>query len=271
MGGMMSKGRTIEHNGILKNVRIALDQEQPNIGRAIETIESNWSGKKSRSRQNWRSKVVLLDENSGYLTNPNWKYSEVGLERHIVVACAEVCAGRRDLWNQMPVASGLLPLPSKDPNGKRPVSSEGRRAVDLIYRPEGAKGPVEFLELKVQRRSGSRDSLRDAALELLEYGVLYLFSRKHRKTLGYDKPIEDNAYEVLDAPYVRLRVLAPPNYYEGQDIASFSIDAANRALEGYIRENEFGDLKMDIGFEQLAKGGDAFSQFVGKERWTGEK
>lgn len=264
---MIRKKHAIEQNGILKNVRYVLAREQPEIGLAIETIESNWSRTASRSRQNWRSKLIPLDENSGYLTSPNWTNSEVRLERHIVA----VCAGRVELWNQMPVASGLLPLLSKDPNGKRPVSSEGRRAVDLIYRPEGAKGRVEFLELKVRRNDGSRDSLRDAALELLEYGVLYLFSRKHRKTLGYDKPIENNAYEVLDAPYVRLRVLAPPNYYEGQDAASFSIDAANRALEGYIRENEFGDLKMDIGFEQLAKGNDALSQFVNKERWNGEK
>lgn len=262
----MSTKHTIEQNSVLKYVRKALDREQPDIGLAIEKIESNWSQEKSRSRQNWRRKQIPLDENSGYLTKRNWKSSEVRLEREIVAACAK----RLDLWNQMPVASGLLPLPDKDAEGKRRVSAEGRRAVDLIYRPEGANGPVEFLELKVQRLNGSRDSVRDAALELLEYGVLYLFSRKNREKLGYNKRTADNSYEVLGAPYIRLRVLAPPDYYAGQDISPIFIDATNLALEDYIGENEFGNLKMDIGFEQLAKCDDVFSQFVGKERWSGE-
>ncbi len=267
MGGMMNTKRTIEQKGILKNVRAALDRIQPDIDLAIRQMEGNWSNGESRSRQNWRLKLIPLDGESGYLKNPKWERSEVRLERHIAAACAK----RLDLWNQMPVASGLLPLPSKDANGKRSVSSEGRRAVDLIYRPEGVNGPVEFLELKVRRRNGSRDSVRDAAFELLEYGALYLFSRKHRTVLGYDKRTKDNSYEVLDAPHVRLRVLAPQDYYWGQDISSISIDAANRALENYIRENGLGNLKMDIGFEQLAKCDDAFSQFVGKECWSGGK
>ena len=267
MGGMMSTKHTIEQNSVLKNVRIALDREQPDIALAIEKIESNWSQEKSRSRQNWRRKQIPLDENSGYLTNPNWKSSEVRLERHIVAACAK----RLDLWNQMPVASGLLPLPDKDAEGKRRVSAEGRRAVDLVYRPEGANGRVEFLELKVQRPNGTRDSVRDAALEVLEYGVLYIFSRKYLEELGYDRGTEENSYEVLRAHHVRLRVLAPPDYYVGQDIGSFSIDATNCALKDYLKSSGLRNLAIDIGFEQLAKGDDAFSQFVGKEYWSGEK
>ncbi len=262
----MNTKRTIKHNGILKDVRNALDREKPDIGLAIETIKSNWSQEESRSRQNWRRKQIPLDENSGYLKNPNWKSSEVRLERHLVAACAN----RLDLWNQMPVASGLLSLPEKDANGKRRVSSEGRSAVDLVYRPDGANGPVEFLELKVLRPNGSRDSIRDAALELLEYGVLYLFSRKHREKLGYIRSIRDNTYEVLDAPGIRLRVLAPFDYYVGQDIGSFSIDATNGALKDYLQSNGFRNLTMDIGFEHLEKGDDAFSQFMGKKFWSGE-
>ena len=267
MGGVMSTKHTIEQNSIFKNVREVLNREQPDIALAIETIKSNWSQKESRSRQNWRRKQIPLDENSGYLKNPNWKNSEVRLERHIVAACAK----RLDLWNQMPVASGLLPLPDKDAEGKRRVSAEGRRAVDLIYRPKGANGPVEFLELKVQRPNGSRDSVRDAALELLEYGVIYLFSRKYQEGLGYDRGTEDNTYEVLLAHHVRLRVLAPSDYYVGQDIGSFSIDAINCALKDYLQSSGLSNLTMDIGFEQLATGDDAFSQFVGKECWSGEK
>lgn len=243
------------------------DREKPDIGLAIETIRSNWSQEKSRSRQNWRMKQIPLGKDSGYLKDLKWKNSEVRLERHIVAACAD----RLDLWNQMPVASGLLPMLVNDADGKRRVSSEGRRAVDLVYRPEGANGPVEFLELKVLRPNGSRDSVSDAALELLEYGVLYLFSRIERENLGYNIQVKDNTYEVLDAPHIRLRVLAPPEYYVGQNIGSFSIEATNDALKEYLQSNGLINLKMDVGFEQLAKGGDAFSQFVGKECWSGKK
>lgn len=264
----MNTRRTVGQNGILKNVRAALDRAQPDIDLAIREIKSNWSGEKSRSSQNWRVKRIPLDEHSGYLKNPKWENSEVRLERKILEACAE----RLDLWNQMPVASGLLPLPGKDAEGKRRISSEGRRAVDLIYRPGGANGPIEFLELKVKRNNGSWDSVLDAALELLGYGVLYLFSLEHRQVLGYDKRTAENTYEVLDAPHIRLRVLAPQNYYADQDMTSFSINAANRALEDYIRENrEMGKLKMDIGFEQLASGEDVLSGFVSKTPWNGGK
>ncbi len=264
----MNAKRTIEQKRILENVRTALDQAQPDINLAIRRVESNWSGKKSRSRQNWRLKPIPLDENSGYMKDPKWKNSEVRLEREIVAACA----GRLELCNQMPVASGLLPLPSKNADGKRRVSSEGRRAVDLIYRPERANGPIEFLELKVLRSNGSRDNIRDAALELLGYGVLYLFSRKCRSDLGYDMATDGNTYEVLDAPHIRLRVLAPQNYYAGQVITSFSVDAANRALNDYIRKDrELDKLKMDIGFEQLANVEDVLSGFVNKAPWNGGK
>ena len=265
MGNTMNAKRAIGQNGILKDVWKGINLAQPDIDLVIRRIKSNWSGNKSRSHhQNWRLKPIPLDEKSGYVTNPKWKNSEVRLEREILAACA----GHLQLWNQMPVASGLLPLPDKDAEGKRRVSSEGRRAVDLIYRPNGTNGPIEFLELKVCRSNGSRDSVRDAALELLEYGVLYLFSRKHREELGYDKPTVDNTYEVLNAPHIHLRVLAPHDYYANQDISSFFIDAANRALEDYVRENrELGNLKMDIGFEQLASGGDVLSRFVNKAPW----
>ena len=264
----MNTKRTIEKNSILKNVRNALDREKPDICLAIETIRSNWSQNESRSRQNWRMKQIPLGENSGYLKAPKWKNSEVRLERHIAASCAD----RLELWNQMPVASGLLPLPEKDANGKRRVSSEGRRAVDLVYRPDGANGPVEFIELKVLRPNGTRDSLRDAALELLEYGALYLFSRIEREKLGYSIQDKDNTYKILDAPYIRLRVLALPEYYAGQNIGSFSIDATNDALKDYLQSNGLINLTMDIGFEELlAEGNDAFSQFMGKKCWSGAK
>lgn len=260
-----------EQRSILNNVRGALEQNPPDIEFAISRIHENWSKKPSRSSQNWRSKVIPLQTGSGYKSSPKWEHSEVLIERSIVEACSDrlnadphcLC-----LWNQMPVASGLLSRDESNPKKRTP--SEGRRAVDLVYRPDGPNGRIEFLELKVVRRDGTRDSLRDAALELLEYGLLYLFSRKNLIALRYDKPSKDNSYEVLHAPSIRLRVLAPSGYYDGQTIGSFPIDATNTALKDFIGNHCLGNLKMDLGFQILADHGDWFSRFTGKDTWPTE-
>lgn len=262
----MSATQKPEKTSILCNVRNALKQNPPNIEEAIARIHENWSKEASRSRQNWRSKVIPLQTKSGYKSSPKWEHSEVLIERSIVEKCSDRLNKHSDslcLWNQMPVASGLLPKhDANNPNKHTP--SEGRRAIDLVYRPGGPNGPIEFLELKVVRRDGSRDSLRDAALELLEYGVLYLFSRKYLVGLGYDL-----SCSVLHAPSIRLRVLGPSSYYSGQIIGTFPTEATNTALRNFIANNSFGNLEMDIGFEVLADGDDWHSRFTGKAAWLG--
>ena len=269
----MSTAQKQEQPSILRNVRSALESDPPNIELAIARVHENWSREPSRSRQNWRAKIVPLQTTSGYKSSLKWKHSEVLLERSIVEKCSDRLNKDSDslcLWNQMPVASGLLPKHDKENPNKR-TPSEGRRAIDLVYRPDGPSGPIEFLELKVMRGDGSRDSLREAALELLEYGILYLFSRKNLVDLGYDKPSDDNSYDVLNAPIIRLRVLSTSSYYAGQSIGSFPIDATNTALKKIIANNGFGNLEMDIGFQVLADHGDWYSCFTGKETWPKEQ
>ena len=252
---------------VLEGVRNHLPPLAINIEAAIGKIEANWSKKKSRSEENWRLLHVPLKNSSDY-SKRDLRTSEVLLERTICDQCQK---HNLLVWNQMPAASGLLPLPPKRSDGKRRVASEGRRAIDLVHRPAGAEDIYEFLELKIQRKNGSVDSLQHATLEVLEYGLLYLFSRheKYREKLGYTKLSAENRYVVLDASEIRLRVLATEDYYKAQDRINFSVENINTGLEAYIANNRssFGNLKMNFGFEVLGSAVEPYEAFIGKSEW----
>lgn len=255
----MSQKKTEE--SILDGVRDIL-MDSLNIQNAVERIRQNWSKKKSRSSQNWRIKKVPLPDPAIAKRKVGHRGgSEVLLERTITTAFA----GDDRLWNQMPVASGLLPTNGRDGRPRARTPSEGRRAIDLVFQREGADGPIEFLELKVTRSDQTSDTLRHAAYELLEYGVLYLFSRLRRSDLGYS----GERYKVLNAPCIRLRVLAPSDYYKGQDISQVPIADINAALKKYLANGSFPGLEIDFGFEVLADCADLRSSFLDKETWNG--
>lgn len=101
-----------------------------------------------------------------------------------------------DNWfNQLSTASGLV------------GSAEGKkRAIDLVERI-GA-GRFRFFELKV-----ASNTPLAAAIEILEYGLLFAFARKHSGKLFHSKPVP----EVLSATALELRVLAPTSYYDKHD------------------------------------------------------
>ena len=91
--------------------------------------------------------------------------------------------------NQCPTFAGLL-------------DSGGRRAgIDLIHR---VGNEYDFIELKV-----AANTPLHAAMEILQYGVIYVFSRIHAVPLGYS----DESLKLLRAKRVHLRVLAPSNYF----------------------------------------------------------
>ena len=242
---------------VLTDVRGFLRRSPPNIEGAINKIKANWSKKESRSTQNWRLLHVPLKNNSGY-RGLDWRESEVLLERMI---CSEGQQKKRSIWNQMPAASGLLSTQEDDQIG---VASEGRRSIDLVYRPNDAEEIYEFLELKIRRKDGSADTLLHAALEVLEYGLLYLFSRKYQKDLGYADRPDKTRYAVLGATEIRLRVLAGEDYYASQDRSKVSVAEINRALETYIEKN-FKNLKMTFGFQVLGEASVPFAAFDGKK------
>lgn len=127
--------------------------------------------------------------------------SEVGLERRLVKARLT-----GDWWNQVPIASGL---------------GLGRRcSIDLVH--ERDPDSYDFVELKVRSNNPIF-----AAVEILQYGFVWLLSRANRHRLGYlpgDAPL-------LAARNVRLCVLAPYRFYDGFDLRVFERGLSRKVEE----------------------------------------
>ncbi len=183
-------------------------------------IHKNWlaaihTGYTNLSRENWRWKrhPDLSPEN---------KSPELRLERSIINACG-------DNWsNQMPTASGLVG-----------PAADKRAAVDLVYRKDPST--YSLIELKV-----NSDNPLFAAIEILLYGLLFVWSRDNKEKLGYDVQVQP----VLAASSVMLGVLAPISYYRDYDLTALS-SILNSGLV------EFGERKaVTLGFEFCQLGTD---------------
>ena len=150
-----------------RSAAIDLSRRNASVSGTLEFLEASYThihnywlaaieaGYSNPSKENWRWKQHL--ELSPANTSP-----EVGLERSIVDACG-------DSWsNQMPTASGLVSS-----------TADKRSAVDLVYR----ENPTTYslIELKV----GSNNPLF-AAIEILRYGLLFVWSGNNQDRLGYD-------------------------------------------------------------------------------------
>ncbi len=178
-----------------------------------EQIHNNWlaaieAGYSNPSKENWRWKRHL--ELSPANTSP-----ELNLERAIVNALGE------DWSNQTPTASGLVG-----------PATDKRAAVDLVYR----ENPTTYslIELKVDS-----DNPLFAAIEILTYGLLFVWARNNVDRLGYD--VEKQP--VLAAKEVTLAVLAPGDYYRDFELANLA-----SAIDTGFRE--FGTLEdLTLGFE----------------------
>jgi len=186
------------------------------IEKILDRVQSNWHKGKSRSNENWRwrKNINLAQEN---------KSREVVLERLIVRTTED------DWVNQVPIASGLT------------RSGGGRRAIDLVHRC--GNGWYEFIELKVDERGGTP---LFAAIEILQYGILYIFSRENAQTLGY-KEIDEG---LLGATGIHPRVLAPATYYAEYNL-SWLEKSINSGLGNFLAQRRLG-FKMDFKFETLS-------------------
>ncbi|TAK42666.1 MAG: hypothetical protein EPO29_06220 [Betaproteobacteria bacterium] len=189
-------------------------------------IGENWRNSACRrgSKDNWR-----FDKQPNISVKN--RSPEVILEKSIVNIPDEIWSDARCWMNQVPVASGLT------------RRREGRRAIDLVHRcPDGW---YEFIELKVNGRGGSP---LFAAMEILQYGVLYIFSRQNAKDLGYteaEKPL-------LGATGIHLRVMAPATYYALFDDLSWLEEGISKALAIFLAQPRFAfKLAMDFEFETL--------------------
>lgn len=204
---LLSKGRVPDFDG------------KTLIQMMLAQIESNWDRKESPSAKNWR-----WGPKRGELKT---KSEEVILERWIVRTMGN------DWMNQVPVASGLA----------RSGGAGGRRAIDLVHCC--GNGWYEFIELKVNEKSGGTPLF--AAMEILQYGVLYIFSRENANKLGYKKAEKD----LLRATGIHLKVLAPAAYYEKYDLLWLE-KSINAGLDNFLTQPKRG-FRMDFKFESLSR------------------
>jgi hypothetical protein len=226
--GVRDVGTTSPHYKHLESCRQLSDKEIENFDGAafVESIyrklEENWTGG-SGSSKNWRwePRPTLTKGKDG----KGHKGAEVPFERTIAILSEMRHFGLNDAWtNQMPVASKLTDEP------------EGRLAIDLVHRCRD--GVYDFIELKLPGDKSHETPLA-AAIEVLIYGLLYVFSRVNIEKLKYDQV----GKRVLgdDTKQVNLLVVAPQKFYlderkPGQqkyDIAWFQ-RGLNRGLAAFL-------------------------------------
>lgn len=200
------------------------------ISSIFKRVEVHWSKVPPNLRkQRPESKNWLHERPVRLSSDPNKR--EVTLERLI----AAINWPDSEKWvYQVPTASGL----TDSKNGKK-------RSIDLVHWSKKERNWYEFIELKVNKSGGTP---LFAGMEILLYGLLYLFSRSHAKELGYDltnKPI-------LRAAGIHLQVLAPVEYYDEKRIQlDWFEDEINEGLKCLIKEQQFHPLSMDFEFQQF--------------------
>lgn len=213
--GVTEIGKTPPHYGHKESCLYLSKHQLPEldmlklIGEIYEQIVCNRKDK--MSKENWRFKL------NSKISTKN-ESLEVGLERAIArIFKASLSEG--DYWaNQVPTASGLVSH-----------HNDRRRTIDLVHKCR--EGKYEFIELKVESNTPLY-----AAIEILLYGILYVFRRKNKDsqvTIDESESTKEQRAQ-LNAAFIHLKVLAPSEYYKGYDLAW---------LEGKIEE----------GLRQIAK------------------
>ena len=181
------------------------------------------------SKENWRTHSPHT-EYAANNTSP-----ETLLERGLVKACVD--AGRKDWWNQVPIASGLV------------SSTAGRRrAIDLVH--ERCCHAFDFVELKVES-----DSPIYAAIEVMQYGIVWLLTRQAKVALGY------TAGTLLDGDEANLSVLAPTDFYGNAQLTAFQ-NGVSDSLRNISRSS---GARMSFRFEQFRPDFDASRKYDGRE------
>jgi hypothetical protein len=191
--------------------------------RMHEQIAANWGERtyrKDASKQNWR-----CEAKPDY--NEHRKGWEVVLEREIVKAM------RSPQWyNAVPTSSGLCgPRHDKACN------------IDLAY--SACRDEYTFCELK-----WNANTPVFAAVEIIRYGLLNLFSRLKREKMGY--PADHSP--MLTAHTVHLRVLGPSAYFHKDNVNLGWLEVKlNDGLGHYVTQfkNEAG-VKLDFAFESFS-------------------
>lgn len=180
----------------------------------LECVEHNFKQSNSKtSEKNWRWAP------QGVISVNN-KSQEKIIEKYIV----NKSKGENSRWaNQVPTGSGLFNS-----------NSDKKRAIDLVYKH--SEKEFDFIELKIKS-----DNPLKAAIELIEYAVLYVFSRKNYTNTEIKKHI------LLQSEKIHLKVLAPHNYYLGYSLGWLA-NSFNIGLQHFLKDEPF---KMDFQFVEF--------------------
>jgi hypothetical protein len=210
------------------------------VRRLVARIDQNRSnltdaGRFARGKEMWRWR-----KNTNL--NPANKSIEVRIERAIVRLLGD------DWVNQVPTASGLT------------AASEGRRSLDLVHRHSAVE--FDFIELKALRpeqRSSGHQSPLFAAMEILIYGLIFLYCKENRGDLFADSTTQR---PILDAEIVHLEVLATSNCYRRTERAEpFRIGWLNQLIvQGLTELNRHSEASVSFNF--------TFRQFPEGFSWT---
>ena len=194
-------------------------------------IETNWKARTYRnnpSKENWRFKPQPK-------ISPHNKGLEIKLQKAIIRIRKNASSRDATNWvNHIPTASGLWDH-----------KCDKHRAIDLVHLLPGKSryDEAEFIELKVDRNSGHP---LHAAIEVLLYGVLYIFSRRHFKDLQYDGENQP----LLQAKTIHLVVLAPFTKYYADcklDCLEMLENKIMGGVERFVQASE--GYKMDFQFQ----------------------
>ncbi|MBN9663524.1 MAG: hypothetical protein J0H49_35325 [Acidobacteria bacterium] len=193
------------------------------------------AGKPVRGSQMWRFKK-----------NPKLASGNASLEVRIERAIARLMDS--DWVNQVPVASGLT------------AGHEAKRSIDLVHRRSDTE--YDFIELKALspgKRCGGNQTPLFAAMEILQYGLIFLYCRENQLVLF---PGTADLHPLLRARIIHLEVLMTPNCYQQQGGIDLSgIAWLNSILLGCLEElNRRTPCLVSFTF--------AFRQFPQEFLWT---
>jgi hypothetical protein len=165
---------------------------------------------------------------------------EVTLERAIIQARRSSEAKAEEKWTyQMPIATGLFDeYTDKSSN------------IDLVRMR--LDGVFDLFELKV----GSNNPLY-AAVEILQYGLAYIASRRLANKIGYNS----EALEMFSAKIINLCVLAPSSFYQSTKLEKYNFGwlekelniALNKMAEKYGYKMTFSFCFLDYIWEPTAR------------------
>ncbi len=192
-----------------------------------QQLESNWDNQPTSGKMNWFHRQALdLSEKA---TSP-----EVTLNRTFMQVVSDA-----NWANEVPVASG--------------VADTSSDSVDFVLKSDDQ---YWMIELKWPRPKDSQNATPSqkplgAAVQVLRYGLAYVFSRANAGKLGYNP----TGQPILIASQVHLRVLGPEHFYSPFVSKSRWLQKLEKEFdEGIADLASRNGLEMSFAFEQFARG-----------------